>query len=435
MSLYIPCSPTVMLSRGQSAARSDLMLQDNNPPIDALDREGGILVVTLSGVELRSASILIDRKFHEGMIGFVERLDRPFSCLMPRLTSAEAGHAMDMIEVPKSELPYRVNALEKPLLSAESLRIIESSLEGVALAYLGAFEDLNQAVASACRGRDIPYAVVSEYTLQTELEIMRANTPSAARRLWREARIRLGRHRRLRLVASAQEVHANGYPTYRELAAANPRRMLFLDTRARAQDIISEADLRERLAARANRSPRLLYAGRYHPMKGALDVIKVGIELERLGMDFQLDLYGKGPLREPMALLASRSNAAGKIKIHDAVAYRPDLQRIAKQADLFICCHVQGDPSCTYLETFACGVPIVGYANEMWTPLSQDSGAGEVVPKGDYKALAKTVARLLGSSRLEELSLRARNFAEANTMEIAWDRRISHLAALVRIPH
>jgi hypothetical protein len=71
----------------------------------------------------------------------------------------------------------------------------------------------------------------------------------------------------------------------------------------------------------------------------------------------------------------------------------------------------------------------------MWTPLSQDSGAGEVVPKGDYKALAKTVARLLGSSRLEKLSLRARNFAEANTMEIAWDRRISHLAALVRIPH
>ncbi len=303
-----------MLSRGQSAARSDLMLQDNNPPIDALDREGGILVVTLSGVELHSASILIDRKFHEGMIGFVERLDRPFSCLMPRLTSAEAGHAMDMIEVPKSELPYRVNALEKPLLSAESLRIIESSLDGVALAYLGAFEDLNQAVASACRGRDIPYAVVSEYTLQTELEIMRANTPSAARRLWREARIRLGRHRRLRLVASAQEVHANGYPTYWELAAANPRRMLFLDTRARAQDIISEADLRERLAARANRPSRLLYAGRYHPMKGALDVIKVGIELERLGMDFQLELYGKGPLREPMALLASRSNAAGRLK-------------------------------------------------------------------------------------------------------------------------
>jgi glycosyltransferase involved in cell wall biosynthesis len=275
---------------------------------------------------------------------------------------------------------------------------------------------------------------VSEYTVQTELDIMRANTSSTARRIWREARIRLRKRRRLNHIASAQEVHANGYPTYWELAAANPRRMLFFDTRARAEDVIGEAELRERLASSASRPPRLIYAGRYHTMKGALDVIKVGIELDRLGVDFQLDLYGKGPLREQMESLVSETQTAGKIKIHDAVAYRPNLQRIAKQSDLFLCCHVQGDPSCTYLEMFACGVPIVGYANEMWSPLARDSGAGEVVPKGDYKTLAKTVARLVGTSRLEELSLRARDFAAANTMEIAWDRRVSHLAALVQIP-
>ena len=417
------------------SAPKAIMEENSYLPIDPQDRGDGILVVALCGVEPRPHSFLVDRKFHEGMIGYVERLDCPFSCLMPSFTSAEASQAMDMVEVSASELPYRVNVLSKPLLGAESLRIIERSLDGIVLVYLGSSEDLNFAVASACRRRGIPYAVVSEYTVQTELDIMRANTSSTARRVWREARIRLRQRRRLSHLASAQEVHANGYPTYWELAAANPRRMLFFDTRARAEDIISEAELRSRLASRSNRRPLLVYAGRYHPMKGALDVIKVGIELDGLGLDFQLDLYGKGPLREPMESLASQSNAAGKIKIHDAVAYRPDLQRIAKQADLFICCHVQGDPSCTYLETFACGVPIVGYANEMWTPLSRDSGAGEVVPKGDYKALATAVAQLLGTPRLDQLSLRARNFAEANTMEVAWDRRISHLAALVRSPH
>ncbi len=403
--------------------------------IEAPNPKSAILVVALCGVEPRSGSILIDRKFHEGMTGYVERLDRPFSCLMPRFSPAEASLAMDMIEIPTSELSYRVNVLEKPILGAESLRIIERSLDGVALVYMGASEDLNLAVASACRRRNIPYAVVSEYTVQTELDIMRANTSSTARRLWREARIHLRKRRRLKHIASAQEVHANGYPTYWELAAANPRRMLFFDTRARADDVIGEAELRERITSRANRPPRLIYAGRYHTMKGTLDVIKVGIKLDRLGVDFRLDLYGKGPLREQMESLASQSKAATKIKIHDAVAYRPDLQRIAKQADLFVCCHVQGDPSCTYLEMFACGVPIVGYANEMWSPLARDSGAGEVVAKGDYKALAKTVTQLVGTSRLEELSLRARDFAAANTMEVAWDRRISHLAALVQIPH
>lgn len=423
-----------MMRESRLTDSKPVMEENSYSPIDAPDRAGGILVVALCGVEPHPNSILIDRKFHEGMIGYVERLDRPFSCLMPRLTPAEASQAMDMIEVPISELPYRVNVLSKPLLGAESLRIIERSLDGVALVYLGSSADLNLAAARACRRRGIPYAVVSEYTVQTELDIMRANTPSPARRLWREARIHLGKRRRLNHVASAQEVHANGYPTYLELAAANPRRMLFFDTRARAEDIIREAELRERLASRAGRRPRLIYAGRYDPMKGALDVVKVGIELDRLGLDFRLDLYGKGSVRESMESLASQSSAAAKIKIHDAVAYRPDLQRIAKQADLFICCHVQGDPSCTYLETFACGVPIVGYGNEMWTPLARDSGAGEVVAKGDYKALARTVAQLVGESRLEELSLRARNFAAANTMEIAWDRRIAHLAALVRAP-
>jgi len=402
---------------------------------DVPDAKSAILVVALCGVEPRPRSILIDRKFHEGMTGYVERLDLPFSCLMPRYTSAEASQAMDMIEIPTSELSYRVNVLEKPLLGAESLRVIERSLDGVALVYMGASEDLNLAVASACRRRDIPYAVVSEYTVQTELDIMRANTSSTARRIWREARIRLRKRRRLNHIASAQEVHANGYPTYWELAAANPRRMLFFDTRARAEDVIGEAELRERLASSAGRPPRLIYAGRYHTMKGALDVIKVGIELDRLGVDFQLDLYGKGPLREQMESFVSETQTAGKIKIHDAVAYRPNLQRIAKESDLFLCCHVQGDPSCTYLEMFACGVPIVGYANEMWSPLAGDSGAGEVVPKGDYKALAKTVVELVGTSRLEGLSHRARDFAAANTMEVAWDRRISHLAALVQIPY
>ena len=63
---------------------------------------------------------------------------------------------------------------------------------------------------------------------------------------------------------------------------------------------------------RANRPPRLIYAGRYHSMKGTLDVIKVGIELDRLGVDFQLDLYGKGPLRDQMESLVSETQSRRK---------------------------------------------------------------------------------------------------------------------------
>jgi glycosyltransferase involved in cell wall biosynthesis len=166
-------------------------------------------------------------------------------------------------------------------------------------------------------------------------------------------------------------------------------------------------------------------------MKGALDVVRVGVELKRRGVPFRLDTYGSGPLRADMVALARSGGAEDCITVHDPVPYRPTLIDATRQADLFLACHVQGDPSCTYLETFACGVPIAGYGNEMWSILQKESGAGVSVPVGDVAGLAGAVAELLRDrARLQEASLRARSFAAVHTMEAAWDRRAERLSAL-----
>jgi glycosyltransferase involved in cell wall biosynthesis len=188
--------------------------------------------------------------------------------------------------------------------------------------------------------------------------------------------------------------------------------------------------LDQRLANRSRRRPRLIFSGRYHPIKGVGDVIKVGIELDRRGLDFQLDLYGKGPLREKMESIVRESGTADKIVVHDAIPFAK-LQWITRQADLFVCCHAQGDPSCTYLETFACGVPIVGYANEMWLPLCNESGAGVTVHSIAHKALADAVVELLHGVALEDCSYKAREFAAQHTMEIAFNSRALRMAALL----
>lgn len=39
-------------------------------------------------------------------------------------------------------------------------------------------------------------------------------------------------------------------------------------------------------------------------------------------------------------------------------------------------CHRQGDPSCTYLETYACGMPIVGYNNQAHQGILASNNAG-----------------------------------------------------------
>jgi glycosyltransferase involved in cell wall biosynthesis len=399
------------------------------PPAMASSR-GAILMVVLCGAEPRANSVLLEPKFHDDMLAMGARLETPMIGLLPRLTPVESGELLDSIEVPLAGLPYRIAYMGTPWLTDENLRIVEGLLDETALVVLGALESFNMAVANVCRRRGVPYVIVTEYTDQTTLRIIRATTPSPLRRMIREVRFRLGERRRRRMVAGAVEIHAKGYPTYDKFAAINPRRVLFIDTHARAADIISSAELRQRLALRRARRPRLIYSGRYHPMKGTLDIVKVALELNRRGFDFRLDMYGKGPLRQEMESMVRTSGAVDKIAIHDSVPYRPDLQRLLREADLFVSCHVQGDPSCTYLETFACGVPIVGYANEMWTPLCRDSGGGATVRIGDYNAMADAVIRVLEGAALDDVSHRARDFAAQHPMEEVVEIRTSRMAEL-----
>jgi glycosyltransferase involved in cell wall biosynthesis len=390
-----------------------------------------LLVVAMCGVDPRPTSVLIDRKFHSGMLEYVRRLGPRMSCLMPRMPASDVRRAMDGIEVPLSELPYRIHLVSSTQMGVEDRRVVDRAVGEAALAYVGNSDWYNVIVADRCRAAGVPYVIVSEYTLRTELDIMRATTPSLLRRAVREVRLRRLHRRKLEMVAGAVEFHANGYPTYEELAVANPNRLLYFDTRALRSDVISETALDARLDAFRSRTPRLLYSGRYHPMKGALDVVKAGIELKRRGLDFRLDLYGTGPLKEQMVALVRDSGAQDEITVHDPVPYKPDLVEITRQADLFLGCHVQGDPSCTYLETFACGVPVVGYANEMWSPLCRASGAGRAVQVGDHVAVAAQAMDLLKDPvALRQASTAARRFALANTMETAWDDRAARLAAL-----
>lgn len=391
----------------------------------------GFLVIATCGVEIRPRSILIDRKFHSGMMEYVRRLDRPLACVVRRLPPEQVHRAMDHVEVSSADLPYRVHTVSPGEMTQEDRRVVAEAVNDSVLAYIGGSGRFCIAVADLARASRVPYVAVTEYSLATELDFMRSGTPSSLRRVVRGLRLRLLHRRQLAMAARAAEVHANGYPTYLELARANPRRVLYFDTRALQSDLVPEPRLLDRLATVHARPPRLIFSGRYHPAKGALDVVKAGIALDRDRLDFRLDLYGTGPLKDEMSALVRSSGTGAKIVVHDAVPYRPDLVEVTREADLFLSGHVQGDPSCTYLETFACGTPIVGYANEMWSVLCRESGGGRAVPLGDHRALAREALSLLRDpDALRRASLQARQFAATNTMEKAWDLRCGRLMAL-----
>jgi colanic acid/amylovoran biosynthesis glycosyltransferase len=224
---------------------------------------------------------------------------------------------------------------------------------------------------------------------------------------------------------SAHSVHCNAYPVYDVAMSENLNALLCLDSRMSSDMIMLHEELSARLAERRDNALRLLYSGRYEAVKGAVDAVKVGLECLAMGIEIEMHCYGQGSLAAEMRELAKRSSS--RIVIHEAVPY-PDLVKIARTFDVFVCCHVQNDPSCTtYLESFGAGLPIVGCANRMWERLCDASGAGLCSPIGKPHLVAADVLRLTDRATLIGKSVQALDFDRAHSYETEHGKRIEAL--------
>jgi colanic acid/amylovoran biosynthesis glycosyltransferase len=368
----------------------------------------------------------VDRKFHEGMLIYAEKLRVPMLTIHPELP--EGGAVMDAIEIRCSELPYqvmtvKVDRMMRPLPS-EAARLRER-IAGSDLVYGGSLGSPRLA-----RDAGVPYALVLEYDLQTQISVAvnQVNSPMrrvirAARCAWRYATWQLDD------IRHAHSLHCNGYPIYESARRHNPNCLLYFDSRMSADAIISPDRLKARLSTRAGRPLRLLFSGRYERIKGVEDATLAAVECLRRGLNIEMHFYGQGALRSRLEQIASQSPRAGQIQIHDAIPY-PELAALAQSFDLFICCHIQNDPSCTYLESFGAGLPIVGYANRMWRHLQKASGAGYASPLGRPERVADDVQRLVSDhATLSRLSERAVEFVREHTFEREFDKRITAMEA------
>ena len=106
------------------------------------------------------------------------------------------------------------------------------------------------------------------------------------------------------------------------------------------------------------------------------------------------------------------------------------MPRARTRADVFLSCHRQADPSCTYLESMGCGLAVAGYDNAMWSALQAQSQAGWTAPLGDPAALARRIIEV-DADRNEILRCcrHARDFAGAHNFNVEFTRRLDHLHA------
>lgn len=383
-----------------------------------------LVMIHANHARINGDVLTIDRKFHIGMKDYAKKIDAPLITLHPQ--AARDASIMDPVELKVSELPYRIVTIPyggnwRPLPSA--IPLLRKEISSARLVYGGYGDGMGAtAIALAC---GVLYILMLEYDLKTQITATTMQVNGKLRRAIRAMRTTWNYYKAgLPEMRRAHSVHCNGYPIYDVAMRENLNALLYLDSRMSADMIMSHDELSARLAERRGKPLRLLYSGRYEAMKGAVDTVKVGLECLAMGIEIEMHCYGQGNLAAEMRELAKGSSS--RIVIHDAVPY-PDLVKIARTFDVFVCCHVQNDPSCTYLESFGAGLPIVGYANRMWERLCDTSGAGLCSPIGKPHLVAADVRRLTNREALIGKSVKALDFARAHSYEMEHGKRIEAL--------
>lgn len=380
-----------------------------------------ILLPSLTAHRGLQGGLVMTQKYLNGAAAFAKRWPGPVTTLvsLANTPSSDMDHVEVMPGMPGTNLeirPGNLDVLGKRLANA-----------AMVLGFLSRFE---ASTATLCRQLGVPIVFTSEFSPQTERQIVDANTSNPVLRLRRKLWISRTDQIRRRMLREASGLQCSGTPTYDIYKEINSHTLLFFDNRVPEAALISDAEFAAKLdVLRAKRPLRLVFGGRLIAMKGVLELPKIAAELRKRNVPFTLDIHGKGDLEE--ALIAQI--AALKLTKHVNVYGPSDFEKgwipmLREKADIFVCSHVQGDPSSTYPEVMSCGVPVIGYSNEALRGTITHSGGGWTTLMRDPGAVADKIARL-DQDRLDVIraAVAARRFGKSHTFEPTMDQRTAHL--------
>lgn len=387
-----------------------------------------ILMPVLKANPGTGGSFVLTRKYIEGAAEFARFWPGPVTSLV-RMKD-EPTTDMDLIEVMPGDTDSGIE--NRPPVGAALERRLER-----AAAVLGFLHADDASTARFCHGIGVPFFCTTEYSPHTERQIVDAEVRNPLLR-WRR-KIWLHRHDRVRqsMLPYLAGLQCSGTPTYELYRERHPNVLMFFDNRVRAGDVIAADRLAHRLTRITSGAPlRLVFGGRLVAMKGVMDLPRIAQALDDRAVPFTLEIYGTGPLEDAMRDDIAARGLTDRVTMPGAFDFQTGwIPALRDRADLFLCCHLQGDPSSTYPEVMSCGVPIAGYDNEALLGITQHSAAGWATPLGDPDALAEQVAQLHADRpRLVAAAQSAVAFARAHTFELTFEKRVRHLIESSRLP-
>lgn len=332
--------------------------------------------------------------------------------------AAAAGEPGDTAAT-RGELPFAVELVERP----ERAR----SVAGAAVVH--AFHQWDHAPLVAVAGRRLVW--VGEFPVSERIRTAVLGASGVRRARIVAGWLRRGRLLR-RMIRSSGGYQANGYPAWQTDARLAPSRMLFFDTRATAEQVAREPMLRARAGLAEPPPLRIAFSGRHVPAKGPRFVLEAVARLREGGLPATLDVFGDGEQRPDLERAAA---GLPGVRFHGWADYESAwVPFVCEEVDLFVLPHTQGDPSGTYLEAAASGVPVLGFDNRALTPLVREHGLGWTVRPGSAHLLAERIAELaVDRETLVTSSRRGQSFMAGHLARTEFAARTRHLRQVAQV--
>jgi len=383
-----------------------------------------LVIIPSVPVWSNGSTLCFDRKFYDGIIQYTQYWPGWITCLMA--TSRTGKSDFGVVEKRADELPFSCIAFgENEIVTGEHLK--NASL---VLAAGDAHDQLH--ISALCKKSNIKCVYVIEYIPETRYQIASLSTNNPLVLLRRLLYIWNYEQKRIAAFRLCDALQSNGTPAYHQYHTVK-NRLLYFDTRVSKKQVIDDADLETRLDnLRQGKPLRLAFSGRLIRMKGADHLVKLAQILKAKGVRFHLTIYGAGDLDGDMRAEITAHSLENEVSMPGPVDFHTKLiPDIKANVDLFVCLHRQSDPSCTYLETLSCGVPIVGYNNRAFAGIMELANIGWGTKMDNLEGIASIISAL--STNRNELADRSRNsatFARLHDFETTYQNRIGHLLAL-----
>ncbi len=388
-------------------------------------KNNSLLIVPSIMLWLDGENIIFDRKFYDGMLMYRDLWPGPVHCIM-RL-SHDSLPVFGVVRKKQEEIPFQVT-----LLSAKE-KINAGHLKAAALLLASGDSHDQFHLSRLCKANNIKCVYSIEYIPETRYQIVNLETSNIFVRLRRRLYVWQGERKRRAAFLLANGLQANGSAAYHYYNTCS-KRMLYFDTRIRRGDVIPEQHLHERLITLSEDRPlHLAFSGRLVRMKGADLLVPLAVLLREDQVHFRMSIYGAGDLESAMKKQIQEHQLSSQVKMMGSVNFYDQLlPELQAGVDLFVVLHQQSDPSCTYLETFSCGIPIVGFNNKAFLGFCQEAAVGWGREMDDLQGIADIINGLDRDRRaIQEMSMHCVVFSRQHDFEQTYQKRVDHLRSFL----